>query len=72
MEKPPGKMDSEDCRVVRSRPASAAAGESPIRSGEAADFDRLKRLEQETLRRIETFSAGDRLPREEIYRRGRR
>ncbi len=65
-------MDGEGGRVVRGGPASAAAGESPIRSGEAADFDRLKRLEQETLRRIERFSAGDRLPREEIYRRGRR
>ena len=63
-------MDGEGGRVVRGGPA--AAGESPIRSGEAADFDRLKRLEQETLRRIERFSAGDRLPREEIYRRGRR
>ena len=71
MDKPRGTRDGEGGRVVRGGPA-AAAGESPIRSGEAADFDRLKRLEQETLRRIERFSAGDRLPREEIYRRGRR
>jgi len=71
MEELTGTMDGEGSRVVRSGPGSAAAGESPIRSVEQAEFDRLKRLEQETLRRIEAFSAGDRLPREELYRRGR-
>ena len=64
-------MDGEDCRVVRGGPGSAAAGESLIRSVERAELDRLKRLEQETLRGIETFSAGDRLPREALYRRAR-
>ena len=40
-------------------------------SGEETEFDRRKRLQHETLRSIDAFSAGDRLPREEIHRRGR-
>lgn len=64
-------MDGEGGRVVRNGPGPAAAGESPIRSVDEAEFDRLKRLEQETLRSIKSFNAGDRLPREELYRRGR-
>ena len=52
---------------------SAAVRDFLIRwSGEATEFDRRKRLQDETLRSIGAFTAGDRLPREEIYRRGRR
>ena len=40
-------------------------------SGEETEFERRKRLQNETLDNIGTFRAGDRLPREEIYRRGR-
>ena len=40
-------------------------------SGEETEFERRKRLQNETLDNIDTFRAGDRLPREEIYRRGR-
>ncbi len=35
------------------------------------EFDRRKRLQHETLRGVDTFSAGDRLPRQEVHRRGR-
>ena len=52
---------------------SAAVRDFLIRwSGEESEFDRLKRLQDETLRGIDGFSAGNRLPREELYRRGRR
>ena len=51
---------------------SAAVRKFLIRwSGEETEFDRRKRLQHETLRSIDTFSAADRLPREELYRRGR-
>ena len=33
------------------------------------EFERLKRLEQETRARIVNFSASDRLPRDELYDR---
>ena len=50
---------------------SAAVRDFLIRwSGEETEFDRCKRLQDETLRDIDTFRAGDRLPREEIHRRG--
>lgn len=39
-------------------------------SGQETDFDRRKRLQNETLRDVDTFRAGDRLSREEIHRRG--
>jgi plasmid stability protein len=52
---------------------SAAVRDFLIRwSGEETEFDRLKRLQDETLRGIDGFSAGNRPPREELYRRGRR
>ena len=51
---------------------SAAVRKFLIRwSGEETEFDRRKRLQHETLRSIDTFSVADRLPREELYRRGR-
>ncbi len=39
-----------------------------LTSGET-EFERLKRLEQETRARIVNFSASDRLPRDELYDR---
>lgn len=39
-------------------------------SGEETDFERLKRLQDETLREIDSFRAGDRLSREDAHRRG--
>ena len=40
-------------------------------SGEETEFERRKRLQDDTLNAIGDFHAGDRLPREEIHRRGR-
>ena len=40
-------------------------------SGEETEFERLKRLQNETLNDIDAFRAGDRLPRDEIHFRGR-
>ena len=39
-------------------------------SGQETEFDRRKRLQNETLRDVDTFRAGDRRSREEIHRRG--
>ena len=39
-------------------------------SGEETEFERRKRLQNETLNGIETFRAGDRLPREAVHRHG--
>lgn len=56
----------------RGTSVSAAVRDFLVRwSGEETEFDRLKRLQDETLRGISHFSAGNRLPREELYRRGR-
>ena len=50
---------------------SAAVREFLIRwAGEETEFDRRKRLQDDTLRDIDRFRAGDRLPREEAHRRG--
>lgn len=38
--------------------------------GEESDFARRKRLQEEVLRSIRRFRAGNRLRREEIHRRG--
>lgn len=55
----------------RGTSVSSAVRDFLIRwSGEETEFDRRKRLQEETLRDIDTFRAGDRLPREEVYRRG--
>ncbi len=55
----------------RGTSVSAAVRDFLIRwSGEETEFDRCKRLEFETLRNIDAFRAGDRLPREEVHRRG--
>lgn len=40
-------------------------------SGEETEFERLKRLQNEALNEIDTFRAGDRLPRHDIHSRGR-
>lgn len=37
----------------------------------AEEFERLKRMEEETRKKIGGFSAADRLPRDELYDRGR-
>ena len=39
-------------------------------SGEETEFERRKRLQEETLNAITAFSAGDRLPREQVHRGG--
>ena len=69
-------IDDEVHRRARIRAAeagtsvSAAVREFLIRwSGEETEFDRLKRLQDETLRSIDSFNAADRLPREELYSR---
>ena len=50
---------------------SAAVRDFLIRwSGEETEFDRRKRLQDETVRGVDAFRAGDRLPREEVHRRG--
>lgn len=50
---------------------SAAVREFLIRwAGEETEFDRRKRLQDDTLRSVGRFRAGDRLPREEIHHRG--
>lgn len=49
---------------------SAAVREFLIRwSGAETDFDRRKRLQDETLRDIDAFRAGDRLSREDVHGR---
>lgn len=56
----------------RGTSVSAAVRDFLIRwSGEETEFDRRKRLQDETLRGIDAFRAADRLPREEVHRRGR-
>lgn len=56
----------------RGTSVSAAVRDFLVRwSGEETEFDRRKRLQDETLRGIDGFSAGNRLRREEIHRRGR-
>ena len=55
----------------RGTTVSAAVRDFLIRwSGEETEFDRRKRLQEQTLRDVDTFRAGDRLPREEVHRRG--
>ena len=50
---------------------SAAVREFLIHwAGEETDFARRKRLQDDTLRDIDTFRVGDRLPRAEAHRRG--
>ena len=39
-------------------------------AGEETEFDRRKRLQDETLKTIKSFSARDRLTREEVHDRG--
>ena len=70
-------VDDDVHRCARIRAAergisvSAAVREFLIRwAGEETEFDRRKRLQDDTLRDIDRFRAGDRLPREEAHRRG--
>jgi hypothetical protein len=55
------ELETSLSAVVREFLIGFAGGES--------DFDRRKRLEQETLASIEAFRAGDRLTREEVHDR---
>ena len=70
-------VDDDVHRSARIRAAergisvSAAVREFLIRwAGEETEFDRRKRLQDDTLHDIGRFRAGDRLPREEAHRRG--
>ena len=55
----------------RDTSVSAAVREFLVRwAGGETEFDRRRRLQNETLRDIDTFRAGDRLPRGEVYRDG--
>lgn len=55
----------------RGTSVSAAVRDFLVRwSGEETEFDRRKRLQEETLAHIEGFRAADRLPREEVHHRG--
>ena len=50
--------------------ASEVERESPGNGcGEETEFECRKRLQEETLNAIGTFSARDRLPREQVHRR---
>ena len=69
-------VDDETHRRARIRAAEmgtslSAAVRDFLRSfaGEESDFDRRKRLQQQTLDTITTFRAGDRLERDEVYER---
>ena len=54
----------------RGTSVSAAVREFLMRwSGEETDFERRKRLQDETLRSIRAFRGGDRLSREEVHGR---
>ena len=54
----------------RGTSVSAAVREFLIRwAGEETEFDRRKRLQDDTLRDIDTFRAGDRVERAEAHRR---
>jgi plasmid stability protein len=57
------ERDTSVSALVRAYLGSLAAGES--------DFERLAREEVELRKRIKDFSAGDRLPRDELYTRRR-
>ena len=70
-------IDDEVHRCARIKAAergisvSAAVREFLIRwAGEETEFDRRKRLQDDTLRDIDTFRAEDRLPRAEAHHRG--
>ena len=59
----------EAAERATSASASAVVRESLInRSGEETECERRERLQDETVAAIDTFSAGDRLPREQVHR----
>lgn len=57
------ERDTSVSALVKGFLAGLAAGES--------DFERLAREEIELRKRVKDFSAGDRLPRDELYSRRR-
>ena len=68
-------VDDEVYRRARIKAAERATSVSAVVreflinwSGEETEFERGKRLQEETLAAIDTFSAGDRLPREQVHR----
>ena len=68
-------VDDEVHRRARIKAAERATSVSAVVraflinwSGEETEFDRRKRLQDETVAAIDTFSAGDRLPREQVHR----
>lgn len=72
-------IDEEAYRRARIRAAeqgisvSAAVREFLVRfAGEETDFDRRKRLQNETFASVEDFRAGDRLTREDVHNRALR
>ena len=69
-------VDDETHRRARIRAAelgtslsAAVRGFLKSFAGEESDFERRKRLQQQTLDTIAAFRAGDRLKRDELYKR---
>ena len=69
-------VDDETYRRARIRAAEAGKSVSALvrdllnaPPARDAEFERLENLEKEIRARIKNFSASDRLPREELYRR---
>ncbi len=69
-------VDDESYRVARIRAAEAGSSVSAmvagyLRSlgGAESDFERRLRIERETLSAIHSFSAADRLPRDQVHAR---
>ena len=72
-------VDDETYRRARIKAAERDTSVSALVRGylaslarEESDFERLKREEKELRASIKGFSASDRLPREELYDRGRK
>jgi hypothetical protein len=55
------QRDTSVSALVKRFPTDLAAG--------GTEFERLRRLDEETRARIKNFGASDRLPRDELYQR---
>ena len=71
-------VDDEVHRRARIKAAERATSVSAVVreflvnwSGEETEFERRKRLQEETLNAIAAFSAADRLPRAQVHRGGK-
>jgi plasmid stability protein len=69
-------LDDDVYRSARIRAAEAGTSVSALvkqflesLSGDESDFDRRKRLQHETIARIRSFRASDRLTRDEVHDR---